>query len=90
MIASLKQGSSLRFPLGQIVVMPGALESLTVAALRMDPIGAGVELMLGYLVRHASGDWRTVDESDWVANDRAVLMSGRILSAYQLPGGGKV
>ena len=35
------------------------------------------------LSRHERGDWGTVDQDDWAANDEAVLDGTRILSAYE-------
>jgi hypothetical protein len=64
-----------RFPLGQLVATPGALAALEEA-------GVSPAELLG---RHLSGDWGTLDEDDWAANDRALLEGTRLLSAYILP-----
>ena len=64
-----------RFSLGQLVATPGALEALDAA--NVSP----AEL----LARHLLGDWGTVDQEDWRANDRALLEGTRLLSAYTLP-----
>jgi hypothetical protein len=64
-------------PLGHIVATPGAL---ALAA----TIGRSLS---EYLTRHAYGDWGDVDPSDWRANDDDARGGGRILSAYDTPGG---
>lgn len=43
-----------------------------------------------YLSRHARGDWGVVDREDWRANDRALVESTRLFSAYLLKGGTKI
>ncbi|MCO6451387.1 MAG: hypothetical protein J5I90_11430 [Caldilineales bacterium] len=68
------------FSLGQIVSTPGALDALEDA--RVHP--------LQLLLRHQSGDWGTLDDEDWQANDEAVSSGLRILSAYVLPTNVKV
>jgi hypothetical protein len=66
----------LRFPLGQIVATPAALEELE--RCRANPVE--------YLARHATGDWGELDAEDRAANERAVESEERILSAYTLTG----
>jgi hypothetical protein len=61
-------------PLGRIVATPGALEVLTEAG--EDP--------LGYLARHASGDWGDLDEDDRRENERSLKHGWRILSSYRV------
>lgn len=68
-----------RFELGVVVATPGALQALGSAELAGELLG-----------RHASGDWGDLCESDKRANDQALEYGGRIFSAYDLPGGGKV
>jgi hypothetical protein len=63
-----------KFPLGQVVATPGALEALR---------QAGDEPLL-YLVRHQSGDWGEVCEEDAKENEFSVENGFRILSAYTL------
>ena len=63
-----------RFPLGQVVATPGALEALQAA--QQDP--------LELLARHASGDWGDLDEEDKQENELSVKQGFRILSAYTL------
>ncbi len=69
--------SGARFPLGDLVATPDALEALQAAG----------ESGLALLARHRQGDWGEVDASDWQANDRALGDGARLLSAYTLPTG---
>ena len=66
--------------LGRIVATPGALETLSDAN-----VGAAT-----LLSRHASGDWGDICKDDAKLNDAAAKGEDRILSAYDLPNGGKV
>ena len=65
----------VKFDLGQTVATPAALEALR----RNNATG------LGYLRKHASGDWGIVSEEDKQANEQALKTGARILSAYFLP-----
>jgi hypothetical protein len=65
--------------LGQVVATPGALHAFALAE----------ENYLGYLLRHARGDWGEVCPEDARENDRAREWGERILSAYRLPDGTK-
>ena len=69
-----------RFPLGQLMITPGAL-----AALKQSK-----QTPLPFLYRHVSGDWGDLDAEDQEANDFAVVQGGRILSAYTLNAGVKI
>lgn len=60
------------FPLGHIVATPGALETLE----------ASNENALGFVKRHASGDWGEIDEEDREANEQALMHGARLLSSY--------
>jgi hypothetical protein len=71
---------SAKFPLGQIVATPGALEALSVAG----------QTSQEFLKRHASGDWGDLDEADRKESDLSVTSDLRILSAYHLKGGVKI
>ncbi|NUM53481.1 MAG: hypothetical protein HUU46_07545 [Candidatus Hydrogenedentes bacterium] len=64
----------VQFSLGQILATPGALEALQ----RNNTTG------LEYFQRHASGDWGIVCEEDKQANQEALQIGTRILSAYLL------
>ena len=59
-----------RFPLGQIVATPGALEACP------------HDHLMRCLARHARGDWGNVCREDARANNEAVTAELRILSAY--------
>ena len=61
-----------RFPLGQLVATPGALEALEQAG----------QTPGEFLSRHANCDWGTVDAEDKRLNDEAIEIGSRILSAY--------
>lgn len=61
-----------KLELGRVVATPGALACLERA--EQSPVG--------FLAKHASGDWGTLTIHDWEANDEAVASGDRILSAY--------
>jgi hypothetical protein len=61
-----------RFPLGQIVATPGALQALTEAG----------DFPASFLQRHVVGDWGELDEEDRQENERSVSAGCRLLSAY--------
>jgi hypothetical protein len=69
-----------RFPLGQIVATPGALEALEEAGERPATL----------LKRHITGDWGEVDEHDGRENERSLADGCRLLSAYTLATGTKL
>jgi hypothetical protein len=69
-----------RFPLGQIVATPGALDALAEAGERPATL----------LKRHLNGDWGEVDEHDRHENDRSLADGCRLLSAYTLATGMKL
>jgi hypothetical protein len=69
-----------RFPFGNLVSTPGALDALAQAR----------ETPLPYLARHAKGDWGDLDEEDKARNDSAVKEGSRILSAYTLGDGVRI
>jgi hypothetical protein len=66
-----------KFPLGQTVITPGALEALSSTA------------VLNALDRHSEGDWGEVGKEDWDANERALRESTRLLSVYHSGSGVK-
>jgi hypothetical protein len=69
-----------RFPLGQIVATPGALEALNRTG----------DMPAAFLRRHVSGDWGELDTHDRRENDLSVASGFRILSAYQLTDGTRI
>jgi hypothetical protein len=66
-----------RFPLGQILMTPGAMEHLSASDVR-----AG-------LARHGQLDWGDVCAEDRRANDQALEQGLRILSVYHSSEGTK-
>jgi hypothetical protein len=72
--------SSAKFPLGQILATPGALEALQ---------AAGQEPAV-LLARHSVGDWGDLDEEDKQENELSLKQGFRLLSAYHLTTGVKV
>ena len=69
-----------KFPMGQVVATPGAIEAMEKAGQTAD----------FFLDQHASGNWGIVDEEDQALNDQAVVDGSRLLSAYQTLKGGKL
>lgn len=63
-----------RFPLGQTVATPGALQVLESTG--TSPIAL--------LARHQSGDWGDVSNDDARENEVSIEMGFRILSSYQV------
>jgi hypothetical protein len=63
------------FPLGQVLITPGALEALEERDVREG------------LARHGRKDWGDVGPEDWSANDDALEHGLRILSVYHGHGG---
>ncbi len=61
------------FPLGQIVITPGALQALENAG----------QLPHEFLRRHVHGDWGELDEHDVKQNERALQQGLRLLSSYR-------
>lgn len=62
-----------KFPLGQIVGTPGALEAIAAAA----------QTPAFFLDRHVQGDWGEVCAEDKRLNDQDLVDGGRLLSAYR-------
>jgi hypothetical protein len=72
--------SAPRFPLGQILATPGALNAL----------GQCHQNLLSFLTRHSVGDWGDLSDEDRELNDLAVEEGSRILSAYRTNNGTKL
>ncbi len=62
-----------KFPLGQLVSTPGALQIM----------GWAGQSPVVFLERHQSGDWGDVCASDARLNDEALREGGRLLSSYR-------
>jgi hypothetical protein len=71
---------SAKFPLGQTMATPGALEAL------MRNEQSPSELM----TRHVQGDWGDLCDDDRQSNERALEHGGRIFSAYVIEDGTKL
>ena len=73
-VATIIYSRSAKFPLGQIVATPGALELL-------QETGFSAAALCR---RHVQGDWGDVCDEDRAENDFAVTRRLRILSCYRL------
>lgn len=69
-----------KFPLGRLLATPGALKAFTEAG----------ESPLGYLLRHAHGDWGDVPSEDAKENEFSLSRHLRLFSAYTLGTGTKI
>ncbi len=69
------KAGSKKFPLGEVLLTPGALTALA----REDVLRA--------LERHARGDWGAVGADDWRANESALANSSLLLSSYRAEDG---
>ena len=69
----MKTMTKAKFPLGQVVATPGALEA-------MEEAGQNAAL---FLDRHIAGDWGEVCPDDWQLNNEALTDGSRLLSAYR-------
>ena len=69
-----------KFPLGQTVATPGALEALEESGQTPD----------FFLEQHARGVWGVVDQEDWALNDQAGTGGDRLVSAYKTLKGKKL
>lgn len=63
-----------KFPLGQLVITPGALAACQVTA----------EEPMVFVLRHVQGEWGELSAEDVQANETALLSGLRLLSAYRL------
>ncbi|MFO1458221.1 MAG: hypothetical protein U1G08_02360 [Verrucomicrobiota bacterium] len=69
--------SAPKFPLGRVVATPNALENVPAPAI------------LEGLSRHQHGDWGTLSKEDKNANETALKVGSRLLSAYHTVAGRK-
>ncbi len=69
-----------KFPLGQVLATPGA----------MDALEESDQSPTEFLRRHVIGDWGIVCEDDKEANDQSLIDGSRILSAYRTSKGVKL
>ncbi len=69
-----------KFPLGQVVATPGALEAVQESG----------QNATFFLDRHVAGDWGEVSPDDWQLNDESLKDGSRLLSAFRTLKGVKV
>jgi len=69
-----------KFPLGQVVATPGALEALA----------SNDQTPFEFLSRHVIGDWGELDEHDRRENEYSLTHGLRLLSAYTLHDGTRI
>lgn len=69
-----------KFPTGQIVATPGAIEALNEAD----------QGILEFLLRHVTGDWGEIDREDAAENALALTEGFRIFSVYRTNKGVKL
>ena len=74
---SVETVGRVRFPLGRTVITRGALDALE------------QEDVLAAMTRHANGDWGDLCAEDKQANDDALSVGTRLLSAYRTGAGQK-
>jgi hypothetical protein len=77
MVALLNNSPRPLFPLGKVVATPGALEEIERTG----------DSMPDLLRRHVTGDFGTVCQADWKANEDAIANGERVFSAYMLKDG---
>ena len=70
----------MKFALGRLFATPSAI----LAAKNAN------DNLIGYLKRHAAGDWGDVSNEDKRANMKALKEGSRLLSAYYLKDGTKI
>jgi len=69
-----------RFPLGQTVATPGALEAIC----------TNQQTPLEFFLRHRTGDWGDTDADDQERNEEALKDGSRIFSVYSLRDGTRI
>lgn len=69
-----------KFPLGQLVATPGALEALEQSN----------QSAFQFISRHSQGDWGIVCDDDKAANEQSLIDGSRLLSAYRTSRGTKI
>ena len=69
-----------KFPLGQCLATPGAMEALAEAS----------QSPAEFLLRHVQGDWGDMSADDKQLNEEALVDGSRIMSAYRTNKGTKI
>jgi hypothetical protein len=72
--------TATKFPLGQVVATPGAIESFKKTG----------QTPTAFLTRHVRGDGGDLCDEDKQTNEQALIDGGRIFSAYHLDDGTKI
>jgi hypothetical protein len=70
----------IKFSLGRVVATPGVLEAFKSS-------GDSPDI---FILRHSTGNWGDLTNADKQANEEALRVDGRLLSAYHLSDGTKV
>jgi hypothetical protein len=79
-VMAQEHGLEPKFPIGQLVVTPGALAALEAAR----------HTRQEFLGRHIQGDWGELDAEDRAENEFALQHQLRLLSAYGLKDGTRI
>ena len=74
------QTTKPKFPLGQVLITPGATEALQKTG----------QSPAEFLARHVAGDWGEVCPDDKALNDGSLIDGSRILSAYRTSSNGRL
>lgn len=69
-----------KFPLGQLLATPGALEALHESG----------QSPAEFLLRHVQGDWGDLSSDDKLLNEEALTDGSRIMSVYRTNKGTKL
>jgi len=77
MIIIWDNGPVRRFPSGQLLATPAAMDALTKAG--DDP--------RSFLCRHLAGEWGDLTDDDKLANEAALRDGDRVLSSYRISTG---
>ena len=72
--------SKPKFPLGQVVATPGALEAMQDAG----------QSAFEFLSKHSQGIWGDVRPDDAAANEQSLIDGSRLLSVYRTAKGEKL
>jgi Protein of unknown function (DUF2958) len=75
-----ERGDGPKFPLGQLVATPGAIEAFE----------HNGQSPITFVRRHSKGDWGELDAHDVVENEFALEHGVRLLSAYTLKDGTRI
>jgi len=74
------QAAKSKFPLGQVLATPGAVEALRESG----------ETPNKFLAKHVAGDWGDMSPDDKKLNDESLIDGSRIMSSYLTSKGTKL